>query len=130
MHVVDRRVVAPCVARPSVRDGLAEASLSRATNELVEAVGAELEEPPRRGAVPQDGGERRPSTPASSQRVRRAGATATYAHMSQISGTEAKPRDLKMMSAAACGTDFEGALKTLRQLSRALGRVLTVVAEA
>ena len=33
MHVVDRRVVAPCVARPSARDGLAEASLSRATSE-------------------------------------------------------------------------------------------------
>ena len=49
--------------------------------------------------------------------------------MSQLSGTEAKPRDLKMMSAAAPGTDFEGALKTLRQLSKALGRVLTVVAE-
>ena len=30
----------------------------------------------------------------------------------------------------AGGTDFEGALKTLRQLSKALGRVLTVVAEA
>ena len=33
VHVVDRRVVAPCVARPSARDGLAEASLSRATSE-------------------------------------------------------------------------------------------------
>ena len=91
MHVVDRRGVAPRVARPGGRDGAVEASLSRATNELAEAVGAELEESPRRGAAPQDGGERRPSTPASSQRVRRARATATYAHMSQILGTEAKP---------------------------------------
>lgn len=52
-RVVDRRVVAPCVARPSARDGLAEASLSRATSEPSAAHRARKRS--RRGAAPRGG---------------------------------------------------------------------------
>jgi hypothetical protein len=53
-------------------------------------------------------------------------ATATYAQVRQLAGAEAKPKDLKLvMAAAAKGTGFEGALTSSRQKRKAYDRVLT-----